>query len=155
MIRQHEWLGTTGGARIFFGLRSAIGELLAVVGFGHGPHAASQKGELVLVRGCTMPWAPRNAATFLIGRALRALRKLGHRMFKAFTDPVAGETGAIYRALGWRSVVPAHPWRYELREGGRQFCDREIYRRFGSHEAARAAGATIVRTPRRTPWVAP
>jgi hypothetical protein len=38
MITRHEWLGTVGRARLFFGLRGSAGELLCVVGFGHGPH---------------------------------------------------------------------------------------------------------------------
>ena len=114
LIRSHEWLRTTSRARIYFGLRDPVGDVLAVVGFGHGPHAAGQGGALVLESD-----APANAGTFLIGRALRLLRKLGWRRFKAYSDPAAGETGVIYRALAWRPASSRHgkPWRYTPRGG--------------------------------------
>ena len=154
LITVHEWLGTIGNARIFFSLRAPGGDLLAVVGFGHGPHAGGQGGALVLERGLTLLHAPANAATHLIGRALRLLRKMGWRAFRPYTDPAAGETGSIYRALGWRPVVTRHgkPWRYALIEAGRALSDRAIYRRFGSHAAARAGGAQIIRAPARIAW---
>jgi hypothetical protein len=155
MIRKYEWLGTVGRARLFYGLHAPNGELLGVLGFGHGPHDASRCGALVLERGCTAPHAPPNAGSFLIGRALRALRKMGWRRFKAYSDPAAGETGAVYRAAGIRPCVPTKhgswPWRYALRVGGRTMSDRAIYRRFGSHAAARAAGA-LVKVPARLAW---
>jgi hypothetical protein len=142
VIRRFEWLGSTGCARIFYGLRDREGELLAVCRFGHGAHGASRGGALVLERGCTLPHAPPHAASHLIGRALRALRKAGWRAFKAFSDPMAGETGGLYRALGWRPGVNRHgKWRYALVERGKVRSDRAIYRRYGSHAAAREPGA--------------
>jgi hypothetical protein len=158
LIRPFEWLGTVGRCRLFFGLYSPARELIAVVGFGPGPGpgGAGKADELALERGVTLLHAPRNAATFLIARALRALRQQGFRAFKAYTDPAAGETGAIYRALGWLRLPSRHgPWRYALAIAGRSLSDRAIYRRFGSTAAARAAGAAIVRTPARVAWGAP
>jgi hypothetical protein len=95
-IKRFEWLGTVGRARLWFGLHDPAGELLGVVGFGHGAHDAGRCGALVLERGCTLPHAPPNAGSYLIGRALRALRQAGWQRFKAYSDPVAGETrGAL------------------------------------------------------------
>jgi hypothetical protein len=158
MIKRFEWLGTVGRARIWFGLHSPDGELLGVAGFGEGAHDASRCGALVLERGCTLPHAPPNAASFLIGRALRALRQVGWKRFKAYSDPAAGETGAVYRAAGFRRCAPSKhgtwPWRYALQVGNRLLSDRAIRRRFGTYAAARGAGGTIVKVPARLAWVA-
>jgi hypothetical protein len=154
MIKRFEWLGTIGRARLFYGLHGPDGELLGVVGFGHGAHDAGRCGALVLERGFTMLHAPPNAATHLIGRALRALRQVGWRRFKAYSDPAAGETGAIYRAVGFRPHASTRwPWRYALIVGSKKLSDRAIYRRFGGHAAARAAGATIAKVPARLAWI--
>jgi hypothetical protein len=81
---------------------------------------------------------------------------MGWRQFKAFADPADGEAGAIYRALGWRPLAPTHGkrWCHALIDAGRVMSDRAIYRRHGSHEAARASGALIVRRLARVGWVA-
>jgi hypothetical protein len=153
LIQLYEWLGTSGRARYFFGLEGPSGELLGAVGFGHGAHDASKCGALILERGCCVPHAPPNAASFLIGRALRALRKLGYQRFKAYADPAAGETGAIYAATGFRPVASTRwPWRYALQVGAKVLSDRGIYRYFEGHAAARAAGAEIVKVPARSAW---
>jgi hypothetical protein len=156
MIKRFEWLGTTGRARWFFGLRAPDGELLGVVGFGMGAHDASRCGALILERGVTLLHAPPNAATHLIGRALRALRKLGWQRFKAYSDPAAGETGAIYRAAGFRPCAPSKhgtwPWRYAMIIDGKKLSDRSIRRLFGTYAAARSVGAEIVKVPVRVAW---
>jgi hypothetical protein len=104
-IRQHEHLGTVRHARIFFGLRAPGGRLLGVVGFGHGAHAAGRGADAVLERGACVPGAPRNAASFLIGRALRYCRRvLGWSNVRAYSDPRFGEEGLVYRAAGFRRV---------------------------------------------------
>jgi hypothetical protein len=43
-------------------------------------------------------------------------------------------------------------FRYALAEGERIMSDRAIYRRRGSHAAALAAGAELVRLPARIAW---
>ena len=153
MIKRFERLGTIGRARLFYGLHGPDGEVLGVVGFGHGAHDAGRCGALVLERGLTLLHAPPNAATHLIGRALRALRQMGWRRFKAYSDRAAGETGAIYRAAGFKPCAPTKHgkwrWRYAVIVSGRSLSDRAIYRRYGGHAAARAAGATIVKVPAR------
>jgi len=47
-------------------------------------------------------WAPRNAASFLISRAVKLVRcLLGIERFFAYADPEAGEYGGVYQACGW------------------------------------------------------
>jgi hypothetical protein len=152
-IKRYEHLGTTGNARIFFGLRCPAGRLIGALGFGHGAHAS---GGVVLERGACLPGTPRNAASFLIGRALRyGRRALGWSSVKAYSDPHFGEEGLVYKAAGFRQCPPSkhgNAFRYALVVAGRVLSDRAIYRRFGSHGAARAAGAAIVRLPARIAW---
>jgi hypothetical protein len=155
-IRRYEHLGTVGHARIFFGLRSPIGRLLGVVGFGHGAHAAGRAADAVLERGACVPGAPRNAASFLIGRALRYCRRvLGWSNVRAYSDPRFGEEGLVYRAAGFRECPPSRhgkAFRYGLVWAGQVLSDRAIYRRFNGHAGARAAGAAIVTLPARVAW---
>jgi hypothetical protein len=148
-ILKHEHLGTTGNVRHWFGLRDPGGKLWSVAGFGHGPHGA---GDITLERGATRRRAPRNAASFLISRALRMG---GWPTVKAFSDPRFGERGLVLAASGFRRLPPSkhgNAWRYALDEGGKILSDRAIYRRHGSHAAARAAGATLIRLPARVAW---
>jgi hypothetical protein len=156
IIRRFEWLGTIGRSRYFYGLECPNGSLLGAVGFGPGAHDAGRCGALVLERGCVLPHAPPNAASYLIGRAIRALRQMGWQRFKAYSDPAAGETGAIYCAAGFRRCPPtkhgAWPWRYALQIGGRMLSDRDIRRRYGTFEQARAAGGVIIRVPAWVAW---
>jgi hypothetical protein len=153
MIKRFEWFGTVGRARIFYGLHGPDGDVLGIVGFGHGAHDSGRCGALVLERGFTMLHAPPNAATHLIGRAIRTLRKAGWSKFKAYADVAAGETGAIYRAAGFKLRASTRwPWRYQLQISGKKLSDRAIYRIFGGHAAARAAGAVITKVPARVAW---
>ncbi len=110
IILRYEWLGTMGRARAWYGLHAPDGEVLGVVGFGHGIGAASrnlcgpESRELTicLERGACVHYAPRNAGSFLIARACRlAHRDHGWEIFYAYADPDAGEIGTIYQALGW------------------------------------------------------
>jgi hypothetical protein len=153
-IKAHEHLGTLGNASVFFGLRCPVGRLIGALGFGHGPHASG--GDVVLERGACLPGAPRNAASFLIGRSIRLGRKLfGWASIKAYSDPRFGEAGLVYKAAGFRQCPPSkhgNRFRYALIVAGRVLSDRAIYRRHGSHAAARAAGAAIVRLPARVAW---
>jgi hypothetical protein len=154
LIRRHEHLRTVGNASVFVGLRDHCGRVLALVGFGHGPHAAG--GDVVLERGFTRRRAPANAASYLISRALRwGARALGWRVVRAYSDPRFGERGAVYRAAGFAPCPPSrhrNRFRYALVQAGRVMSDRAIYRLHGSHAAARAAGALLVRLPARVAW---
>ena len=155
LILRHEHLGTLGQCRLFYGLRAPGGRLIGAVGFGRGAHNAG--ADVTLERGCCVPGAPPNAASYLIARALRqGCRDLGWRAVKAFSDPRFGETGVVYRAAGFKACPPSKHVdlsRYGLViKGGRVLSDRAIIRRYGSYGAARAAGAAIVRIPARQAW---
>jgi formylglycine-generating enzyme required for sulfatase activity len=73
----------------------------------------------------------------------------------AHPDPRFNELGIVYRGANFKPLpLSRHgeQFRYGLVWAGRMLSDRPIYRRFGSHAAARAAGAAIVRLPARVAW---
>jgi hypothetical protein len=79
----------------------------------------------------------------------------GWKAIKAYSDPRFGEQGVCYKAVGFRQCPPSkhgNAFRYALVWAGRALSDRQIYRRFGGHAAARAAGTAIVRVPARVAW---
>jgi hypothetical protein len=150
LIRRKEFLQTCGNAALWFGLRDGGGKLWSLVGFGHGAHASG--GDVVLERGWTARRAPHNSASYLISRVLRLGR---WRTVKAFSDPRFGEEARVYKAVGFKPCPPSRHGdarRYALVEHGRVLSDRAIYRRHGSHAAARAAGAQLIRVPARIAW---
>jgi hypothetical protein len=156
LIRRHELLGTCGNAKLWLGLRGPDDRILSLVGFGHGPNGGGADVDVVLERVFTVRQAPRNAASYLIARALRwGVRHLGWRRVKAFADPSFGERGLVYAASGFKPCPPSKhgPIRYVLIENGRTMSDRTIRRRYRTHAAARAAGAEIVRVPERQAWL--
>jgi hypothetical protein len=108
IILRFEWLGTMGAATAWYGLRSPTGELLGAVGFGRANVARdlAKLGRAVcLQRGACVHYAPRNAASFLIRRAVKlAAREHAWQIFYAYGDPSAGEVGQIYQALSWSYV---------------------------------------------------
>lgn len=105
LIEAFEYLGTMNNRpRAVYGLRSPTGELLGVASFG-SPMGNLGVGAIALERGACVPWAPKDAASYLISRAV----KLAHaehawHTFAAYADPEAGEMGTIYQALNWRYV---------------------------------------------------
>jgi hypothetical protein len=155
VIVRYEHLGTVGNATLFFGLRTPGDRLIGVVGFGNGAHAAGAGCDVVLERGWTHRSAPRNSGSHLIARALRyGHRYLGWRVVKAYSDDRFGEMGVLYKAAGFKRVTTGHPnnFRWGLIENGRTYSDRQIYRKYGSLGAARAAGAMLVQLPLRATW---
>jgi hypothetical protein len=110
LIRCYEWLGTMGaGTSASYGLR-LNGELLGVACFGvGGSHEARNicgpqhiAQTICLQRGACVPWAPKDAASFLISRACRkSWEERGWQIFFAYSDPDAGEVGTVYQATNW------------------------------------------------------
>jgi hypothetical protein len=110
IIKRYEWLGTMGtGTRASYGLHLSS-ELLGVACFGvGGSHEARNicgwehiEKAACLQRGACVPWAPKNAASFLIRSACRqAMKDHGWKIFFAYSDPDAGEIGTVYQAVGW------------------------------------------------------
>jgi hypothetical protein len=113
IILRYEWLGTVGRSWAWYGLFSPGRELLGVTGFGPGPRSASRdicgreyaKLAVCLERGACVHWAPKNAASYLISRAVKlAHLEHGWSIFYAYADPAAGEIGTIYQTLGWHCI---------------------------------------------------
>jgi hypothetical protein len=110
IVLKYEWLGTVGqGASAFYGLKMS-GELLGVACFGVGGSREARNicgpecisSAVCLMRGACVPWAPRNAASFLIRNACRQAHKdFGWKIFFAYSDPDAGEIGTVYQAANW------------------------------------------------------
>jgi hypothetical protein len=110
VILKYEWLGTVGqGASAFYGLKIE-GELLGVACFGvRGSKEARNicgpghiSSAVCLMRGACVPWAPKNAASFLIRNACqRASEDRGWKIFFAYSNPDAGEIGTVYQAANW------------------------------------------------------
>ena len=118
--------------------------LASVVVFGAPPLGNLRRcdGEIALLRGVTLAWAPRNCGSALIRRAMRQLPPHFARVV-AYADPTMGETGAIYRASGFSCLGPS---RREPRAGplpgkGDQRADRAASFRHGERDGAREARA--------------
>lgn len=141
IILKYEWLGTMGRAAACYGLFSPTNELLGVSCFGwpSSPESRDVCGEenrplaVCLERGACVHWAPRNAASFLIRRAVGlAHAEHGWAIFYAYADPSAGEIGAIYQALNWYYIgqgVGREPGRTRdrfVRPDGRVVSDRAL-----------------------------
>jgi hypothetical protein len=119
IILKYEWLQSMGSGTIAcYGLKLA-GEILGVVCFGSmganirnicvGATADETKllaeKTVCLQRGACVPWAPKNAASFLIRHACRkAYAEFGWRIFFAYADANAGEVGTVYQAANWFSL---------------------------------------------------
>jgi hypothetical protein len=111
LISRYEWLRTMPtGTRVCYGLKTSEGELAGVVCFAAGP--APESGDLCgqdhrdraicLARGACVHWAHPHAASFLISRACKlAHKQFGWEIFYAYSDPRAGEIGAVYQACNW------------------------------------------------------
>jgi hypothetical protein len=110
IILAYEWLGDMGRAVACYGLHSAGGEVIgaAVFGWPSSPESRDVCGRenrelaVALERGACIHYAPPNAASFLISRAVKlAAADHGWRIFFAYADPAAGELGVVYQACNW------------------------------------------------------
>ena len=120
VILKYEWLGDLGQSGLFVGLFAPRGELLGASCFGHGPptgqprrptDAGEEYGTMrdligspayCLERGACTHRAPPNAASWLITRACKLVRRsTGVERFFAYADPRAGEYGGVYQAANW------------------------------------------------------
>jgi hypothetical protein len=109
-ILKYEWLGTMGiVTAATYGMCAPVGELIGVAVFGW-PSAQSRdicgqahrEKAICLERGACSHYAPPNAASFLISRAVKlAAADHGWRIFYAYADPEAGEIGTVYQACNW------------------------------------------------------
>ena len=111
IILKYEWLQTMNKFMYGCGLFHEE-DLLGVVCFGIGPGTRSRYicGEkyahlaVCLERGACVHYAPHNSASYLISRATKLLHtEYGYKIFFAYSDPAAGETGTVYQACNWMS----------------------------------------------------
>lgn len=120
-----------------YGLLTPSGTLVGVAVFGRGSqpmHTEFAEHAVALERGAILHGEPKNAGSFLIGRALRyASRAHGWRVFVAWADVRAGETVANYRAAGWTEMPSAGGTdRTEYRRPDGQAISERAARRFAS-----------------------
>lgn len=116
IILKYEWLRTMGSGTVAcYGLK-LNGELLGVACFSvlggrirricvAGTEEETKELEsatVCLCRGACVPWAPSNAASFLIRWACKcAYKERDWKIFFAYSDSDAGEIGTVYQAVGW------------------------------------------------------
>jgi hypothetical protein len=122
VILKYEWLGTMGRPQACYGLFWDINSkpvLGGVVCFGRSPgtRASDLCGPefthlaIALERGACVHWAPKNAASWFIPKAIElASKEFGWKIFYAYSDPAAGEIGTIYQACNWiyLGIGPGH-----------------------------------------------
>jgi hypothetical protein len=132
--------------------------LASVVVFGVHPASNRVSGyqqTIALLRGVTLPWAPRNCGSKLIRRAIDLLPS-NYTTVIAFADATLGETGVIYRAAGFQPLGPSRGSRRILvHHQGRVLSERTTRHRFGTTSAPRLAalGLKVETVPRRSRWV--
>lgn len=102
------------------------------------------RGVLCLSRLVVAPDMPRNAATFLLGSAMRMLDRDRWPVLLTYADTHHGHTGAIYRATGWRFDKVTNAGSYFVKDG------RQVGRKRGARNIPvaelRAEGYTEVRS---------
>lgn len=141
-IERYEWLGNVGAASLSYALFYEE-HLAAVVcfspptsptGFSKLLKGVKQRQMMQLCRGASVHWAPNNAASRLIGGALRDLhRNRCIRWVFAYADPRAGEIGTVYQAANAIYLGPTDargPGHYVI--NGEVMHPRAVYRAFGS-----------------------
>jgi hypothetical protein len=107
-IQRYEWLGTTGvSPKWCFVARYR--DILSGVVLMNEPNAYSHllgretpKYEVIIQRGATISWAPRNLGSRLIMFACNwMISNTSKRLFIGYTDPAAVEIGRIYQACNF------------------------------------------------------
>jgi hypothetical protein len=90
----------------------------------------------VLSRVFAFPHVPPNAISTLLSRIARKQKLLGVDLLLTYVNPNVGFTGASYRASNWTLIggEPIHAYCYV---DERYITNRELDRKFGSHDPAR------------------
>jgi hypothetical protein len=109
LLLPHERLGNVGNAQHFIGLVSLASELHSVACFGYG--SAGKIRDLIgtpafcLERGCCVPHAPPNAASFLINNACKLVHSLTGTAVFATTGHLIS---ALANHVSWRAIAAHH-----------------------------------------------
>jgi hypothetical protein len=106
---------------------------------------------ICLERGACVPDAPRNAASYLISRAVKiAAEDREWRIFYAYADPQAGELGTVYQACNWLYIGDTESTENYGMPDGTILSERSLRHRKMTKQEALDAGATIIaRAPKR------
>lgn len=156
-----------GRAQASYALMAPDGALLGCVCFGlpGGTRAGNVCGPefgalaICLERGACVHYAPRNAASFLIQRAVRlASQAHGWAIFYAYADPSAGELGVVYQAAGWHYLGQGVGRTTGTRDlfldpDGRGVSSRTLRHRRLKKTAALAMGWAVVDVPQKHKYV--
>jgi len=170
VILKYEWLGTMGRPQACYGLwfvLEGVPTLAGAVCFGltTGNQANNVCGPtnahlaIALERGACVHWAPKNAASWFVPKAIAmASKDYGWRIFYAYSDPEANEIGTIYQACNWLylGAGPGHGptrQRWTTPEGKRVSSRALRYHKLKSKEAL-ALGWTkeVVRSRGKYVW---
>jgi hypothetical protein len=159
LILVHEWLASMPRRAQSYGLRTPTGALLGATVFGHtmSPESHDLCGKenrskaICLLRGACVPYAPHNAASFLISRAVRmASQDHGWTVFFAYADSEAGESGQLYRALNWLRIQDTRAVENYIMPGGESVAERTLrHRQMTRADVIEAGGEVITRAPKR------
>ena len=135
LILQYEWLGTMGSARKWVALY--FGDDIAGVARS-GATSGTRTAESVagvenanrvctLVRGCCLPWAHPNSASWFIPQACEMMaEKYGWNIVVAYSDERAGEIGTGYQATNWIYAGRSNPVQQFRMQDGRVHDSRQV-----------------------------
>jgi hypothetical protein len=161
-IKRFEWLGDVGHPAARYCARNEFGEVAAVAILSApanvqaaglcrslNPKNLSDDDRAYLAtvvcleRGARAHWAHEHTGSWFIPRVLAmASREHGWKVFYAYSDPAAGEIGAVYQACGWKYLgiapgrrlapngKPRSRWQFR-QSGGKWISDRSFYDRTG------------------------
>lgn len=91
------------------------------------------QGVLSLSRMVLTPDAPRNAASFLLSRSIKALPEKYHTLV-TYADTWQGHTGGIYKATNWHYDGLTAPEPVYINEQGRVVSDRSGKKTYSASE---------------------
>ncbi len=95
------------------------------------------KQVLSLTRLVILPEVPPNAATFLMGRSIRLIRKDGRFVsLVTYADESQGHAGTIYKASNWTYVGRTGPYPRYVDSEGRQVARKATISRTGAQMKA-------------------
>ena len=167
LILRYEWLGNIGNPQKVYGLW-LDGDLLGAVTFGWPAGVESRDicGQdhrglaICLERGACVHYSPRNSASFLIRRATKRMwLEHGYQIFYAYADPMAGEIGTVYQAVGWEYIGqgPGHGnrdrWYFRNPANGRWITSKSFYQRGLKKAEALADGWEFEQRPPKHKYI--
>lgn len=148
MIRQH-YLGKWPGVCVLILALRRDADLLGTIVFALPPRETAKRyGGLTweLARLWLRDDVPKNAETYLIGRAVRYIRRHNPEVkaLVSYADPSAGHAGTIYKAANWTADGRTDQERKTPRF---DYADGATGKRY-SRRGHVPAGAALVRIPR-------